>query len=285
MPSRNAKTSKVGGGEDEGTEGAEAASSLLSSLGEEVRGRRRASGLSLRALAERSGVSERFLVLVEGGKANVSVVRLSAIARALGTTASVLLQGFGEAERAPRASRGPLVALLGLRGAGKSTIGSRAAARLGLPFVELDSRVCDRAGMSLSEIFEMQGPAYFRRLEREEIERLSDAHEPAIVATSGSLVTDHEAFEKLRRTAVTVWLSARAEDHFQRVIDQGDARPMASRPSAMEELRGILRARRALYERARFVIDTSALGLERSIDRLVKIVNESSRGTLAPPAA
>ncbi|WP_272425699.1 shikimate kinase [Polyangium jinanense] len=269
---------------DAGAEEAEGTGSpLLQSLGERVRERRRAAGLTLRDLGAASGVSERFLVLVEGGKANVSVVRLDAIARALDTSASALLASAPTDE--PRAAeKGPLVALLGLRGAGKTTLGSRAAARLGLPFVELDSLVVARAGMSLTEIFEMHGTAYFRRLEREELERLVARGDRGIVATSGSLVTDHETFELLCREAVTVWLRARPEDHFQRVIDQGDARPMASRPAAMEELRAILRARRALYERAAHIIDTSALGLERSIDRLVKIVNAASRGRLPAPS-
>ncbi len=284
------KKPEAGGDEREG-----AGSLLLRTLGERVRERRRAAGLTLRDLGLLSGVSERFLVLVEGGKANVSVVRLDAIARALETSASALLAEVSSEETITPAAKGPLVALLGLRGAGKTTVGSLAAARLGLPFVELDSLVVARAGMSLTEIFEMQGAAYFRRLEREELSRLlasgggSPERSPrastgGIVATSGSLVTDHETFELLRRVAVTVWLRARPEDHFQRVIDQGDARPMASRPAAMEELRAILRARRALYERAAHVIDTSALGLERSIDRLVKIVNTTSRGRFLPSA-
>ncbi|MDI1450842.1 shikimate kinase [Polyangium sp. 6x1] len=275
------KKPEAGANEAEHAEGA--GSPLLKALGERVRERRRAAGLTLRDLGAASGVSERFLVLVEGGKANVSVVRLDAIARALETTASALLAATPT--EAPRASeKGPLVALLGLRGAGKTTLGSRAAARLGLPFVELDSLVVARAGMSLTEIFEMHGTAYFRRLEREELERLVARGDRGIVATSGSLVTDHETFELLCREAVTVWLRARPEDHFQRVIDQGDARPMASRPAAMEELRGILRARRALYERAAHIIDTSALGLERSIDRLVKIIHAASRGRLPAPS-
>ncbi|MRG93469.1 helix-turn-helix domain-containing protein [Polyangium spumosum] len=264
---------------EEGAEKGEG-SPLLQALGERVRERRRAAGLTLRDLGITSGVSERFLVLVEGGKANVSVVRLDAIARALGTSASALLADAPSEPTTTRSAKGPLVALLGLRGAGKTTLGSRAAVRLGLPFVELDSLVVARAGMSLTEIFEMHGTAYFRRLEREELERLVARGDRGIVATSGSLVTAHETFELLCREAVTVWLRARPEDHFQRVIDQGDARPMASRPAAMEELRAILRARRALYERAAHVIDTSALGLERSTDRLVKIVNAASRGRL-----
>ncbi|UQA58036.1 shikimate kinase [Polyangium aurulentum] len=251
--------------------------SLLVSLGERVRARRRALGLTLRDLGQASDLSERFLVLLEGGRANVSILRLDAIARALGTTVAALLTDPPSDQPPLPASRGPLVALLGLRGAGKTTLGSLAAARLSVPFIELDSRVVARAGMSLGEIFEMQGAAYFRRLEREELERLVSAGERGIVATSGSLVTDHDSFELVRRVAVTVWLRARPQDHFQRVIDQGDARPMANRAGAMDELKALLRARRALYELADHVIDTSALGLERSIDKLVKIVNAAGR--------
>jgi XRE family aerobic/anaerobic benzoate catabolism transcriptional regulator len=252
--------------------------SLLVDLGERLRARRRALGLTLRDLAQTSDVSERFLVLLEGGRANVSILRLDAIARALDTTASALLAATPSEQPLPSpAPRGPLVALLGLRGAGKTTLGSLAASRLAVPFIELDSRVVARAGMSLGEIFEMHGAAYFRRLEREELERLVTAGERGIIATSGSLVTDHDSFELVRRVAVTVWLRARPQDHFQRVIDQGDARPMANRAGAMDELKALLRARRALYELADHVIDTSALGLERSIDRLVKIVNAAGR--------
>jgi XRE family aerobic/anaerobic benzoate catabolism transcriptional regulator len=144
-----------------------------------------------------------------------------------------------------------------------------------MPFIEVDARIVARTGMSLSEIFEMQGAAYFRRLEREELDGIVTARQPAIVATSGGLVTDHDAFELLRRETVTVWLRARPEDHFQRVLDQGDARPMASRPDAMGELEAILRARRALYERSQHVIDTSALGIDGSVQRLVNIVEEA----------
>jgi XRE family aerobic/anaerobic benzoate catabolism transcriptional regulator len=262
--------------------------SLLERLGAKVRARRQALALTLRELAERSGVSERFLVALEGGSANVSVVRLADVAGALGTTASELLAddaeiAHGAAPKQPSA-RGPLVALLGLRGAGKTAIGERAAARLELPFIELDTLIAERAGMSLGSIFEMHGGAYYRRLEREELERLIRAGARGILATGGGLVTDHATFARLRAEAVTVWLKASPEDHWSRVVEQGDARPMANRRDAMKELRGLLRARRALYERCDHVVDTSALGLSRSIDRVVKIAREAC-STYTPPTA
>ncbi|WP_437815810.1 shikimate kinase [Sorangium sp. So ce1078] len=258
---------------------------ILAHLAGRLRQRRQELALTLRELAELAGVSERFLVLLESGRANVSVVRLEDIGRALGTSAAALLAA-GELveEEAPRSpssgeagAGGVLVALLGLRGAGKTTIGGRAAARLGVPFLELDGLVAARAGMSLAALFEIHGNAYYRRLEREELARLADARAHGIVATGGGLVTDPATFERLRRCAVTVWLRAKPEDHWRRVVEQGDARPMANRADAMKELRGLFQARRALYEQADFVVDTSALGLARSVDRVVKIAREAGR--------
>lgn len=250
---------------------------LLRRVGERIRAERLSASMTLRDLAKASTVSERFLVALESGKTNVSILRLNEVAIALGTTLAALVEGDARADRLSSnrlSSKGPIVALLGLRGAGKTTLGGLAATRLGMSFVEIDARIVSRTGMSLSEIFEMQGAAYFRRLEREELERILALGKPAIVATSGGLVTDHDTFDLLRREAVTVWLKARPEDHFQRVLDQGDARPMASRPDAMGELEAILRARRALYERSRHVIDTSVLGIDGSVERLVEIVKE-----------
>jgi len=263
-------------------------SPILERLAERVRARRKELSLTLRELAERSGVSERFLVLLEGGRANVSVTRLDELGRALGTSASALIaaepgheesalarRGEARAHRGEGGPRRPLVALLGLRGAGKSTIGERAARRLGLPFVELDAGVIERAGMSLGELFELHGSDYYRRLEREQIERLVASGASGILATGGSLVTDHASFDLLRRSAVTIWLKAKPADHWARVVAQGDARPMANRSGAMNELRALLRARRALYERADHVVDTSALGLERAVDRVVRVAREA----------
>jgi XRE family aerobic/anaerobic benzoate catabolism transcriptional regulator len=121
----------------------------------------------------------------------------------------------------------------------------------------------------------MHGVGYYQRLTREALEQVLAAGAPAIVATGGSLVTDHPTFDLLRGSAVTVWLKAKPQDHWSRVVAQGDARPMADRSSAMTELRALLRARRALYERAHHVVDTSALGLDRAVDRVVRIAREA----------
>lgn len=271
-----AETKRRASGRGKGVPDPAAASPILEKLGARVRALRLDLSLTLRELADRSDVSERFLVLLEGGRANVSVVRLADIARALGTSASELLsdETAGAKQGEPRR---PLIALLGLRGAGKTSIGEQAGLRLGVPFIELDARIAERAGMSLAEIFELHGGEYYRRLEREEIERIIRAGAPGIVATGGGLVTDHAAFARLREASVTIWLKATAEDHWNRVVAQGDIRPMANRTDAMNELQSLLRARRALYERADHVVDTSALGLSRSVDRVVKLAREAWR--------
>ncbi|WP_437725990.1 shikimate kinase [Sorangium sp. So ce861] len=283
-PRQTSPRERPGQGPEAAADGA-GASPILAHLAGRLRQRRQELAFTLRELAELAGVSERFLVLLESGRANVSVVKLEDIGRALGTSAAALLAaGELAPEEAPRGpasgeagAGGVLVALLGLRGAGKTTIGGRAAARLGVPFLELDGLVAARAGMSLAALFEIHGNAYYRRLEREELARLADARAHGIMATGGGLVTDPATFERLRRCAVTVWLRAKPEDHWLRVVEQGDARPMANRADAMKELRALFQARRALYEQADFVVDTSALGLARSVDRVVKIAREAGR--------
>jgi len=245
---------------------------LLKRLGGEVRRRRQDRALTLRELAAEAGVSQRFLVSVEKGEANISVVRLSDVARALGTNAATLLGG----ETRETEGGGPLVALLGLRGAGKTTIGQRAAGRLGRSFIELDAEIVRHAGMGLAELFSMHGSNYYRRLEQTALEDVLASGRGGFLATGGGIVTSHATFELLRSQAVTIWLRATAEDHWERVVAQGDARPMADRSDAMSELRSILRARRALYERAHHTVDTSGLGLERSIDAVVRTVREVS---------
>lgn len=222
---------------------------LLTGLGARVRQLRTERGWTLQELSGRAEMSPRFLVQVEAGDANLSVRKLAGLARALGTTPAALLSGpGGEADT-------PLVALLGLRGAGKTTIGRKLARRLRVPFVELDQRIEEAAGLTLDEIFALHGEAYYRRLERETLERVL-AEGPLVLATGGGLPTSPETWALLKRRALTVWLRARPEDHWNRVVQQGDKRPMADNPQAMAELRRLLAAREPLYAQADHTVDT-----------------------------
>ena len=222
---------------------------LLSRIGARARRLRLDQRLTLRELAEKSGVSLRFLLQVETGKANISVKRLADIARALGTSASALL-----ADDEP--SR-PLIVLLGLRGAGKTTVGRKLAKRLRMPFVELDNRIEAAAGLGLREIFSLHGEDYYRQLERDALGALIREGHPAIVAAGGGIVTSADAVQLLDRHTVTVWLRADPEEHWTRVMHQGDRRPMEDQPQAMDALRALHARREPLYARADFAVDTS----------------------------
>lgn len=222
----------------------------LERLGAVVRRLRKQAGLSRPQLGERSGLSVRFLAKVEGGTGNISYLRLLQLARALDTNLASLVR---EAEQAtPRA-----VALLGLRGAGKSTVGPLLGRRLNLPFVELDRLVEEETGMELGQIFELQGESYFRRVERDLLQRFLRRGEPAVLATSGGVVNDGDAFDALRRNALTVWLRATPTEHWSRVVSQGDRRPMEGHQNAMAELEQLWRTREPLYSRCAVTVDTS----------------------------
>ena len=240
---------------------------LLERLGERTRRLRVNQHLTLRELAERSGVSLRFLLQIESGRANVSVKRLADLASALGTSPAALLSE-DEASR-------PLIALLGLRGAGKTTIGRRLARRLRLPFVELDSRIEDAAGIALREIFSLHGEDYYRRLEREALAALVREQRPAVVAAGGGIVTSPEAMQLLDRHAVTVWLRADPEDHWTRVMQQGDRRPMEDQPQAMEALRALHASREPLYSRADFAVDTSGRAPDDVVTAVEDLIRDS----------
>lgn len=239
---------------------------LLLELGRRARARRLEGGWTLREIAERSGVSPRFLVQLEAGLGNISVRRLADVARALETTAATLLTDSDD-------EREPIIALLGLRGAGKTTVGRRLARRLRVPFVELDRRIEQAADLSLAEIFSLHGEGYYRRVEREVLEAMLEEHRPMVLATGGGIVTAPETYAALRRGATTIWLRARPEDHWNRVVRQGDRRPMADHPQAMADLRALLASREPLYASAAHSIDTSSRSVDAVVEEIAKAVS------------
>jgi XRE family aerobic/anaerobic benzoate catabolism transcriptional regulator len=250
---------------------------ILDGLGRRARALRAERALTIKELARRSGLSPRFLVQVESGHGNISVRKLAALAGALGTHAWALLGGREEDAAtavgggAAGGLRLPVVALLGLRGAGKTTVGRLLARRLRVPFVELDHRVEQAAGLTLPEIFALHGEDYYRRLEREALTRLLEQGRRVVVAAGGGIVNSPETYALLRRGATTVWLRAHPEDHWNRVVQQGDRRPMADHPQAMAELRRLLAAREPMYAMADHTVDTSRLdaaGVAQAVDRV-----------------
>ena len=238
------------------------AEELLAGLGRRARAHRLARGWTLREVAERSGVSPRFLVQLESGRGNISVRRLADVAQALETTPALLLTDTD-------APAPEVIALLGLRGAGKTTVGRRLAKRRRVPFVELDRRVEQAADLSLGELFSLHGEDYYRRLEREVLQDVLAEAAPMILATGGGLVASPDTFAMLRRSAKTVWLKASPEDHWNRVVRQGDRRPMADHPQAMSDLRSLLATREPLYGLADHTIDTSS----RTVDDILHLVD------------
>jgi XRE family aerobic/anaerobic benzoate catabolism transcriptional regulator len=238
-----------------------AAKGFLGALGGRLRELRQRRGLALAELARETGLSRRYLTEAEAGRANVTVQVLLRLAPALGTTPAGLLADLVE-------PRGERIALLGLRGAGKSTVGKELARRLEAPFVELDERVAELAGTDLGAIFDLHGAEAYRRYEAEALERVLSEGERVVLATGGSLVTHAPTFARLRETCRTVWLRAEPEEHFERVLGQGDRRPMRARPRAMEELRTILAAREPLYARCERTLATSG----KSPDELAREV-------------
>jgi len=233
----------------------------LAAVGGAVRIQRERRGWSRRELAHHSGVSERFLAQLETGDGNISLRRFAEVAHALGTTPSVLLA----AADAPAAEKP--IALLGVRGAGKSAVGEALAKKLAIPFVELDQQIEDAAGLPLSEVFAVHGEAYYRRVEREVLTRLLASPARMVLATGGSIVNDPTNYGLLRARCHTIWLRARPEDHWNRVVAQGDQRPMAENPHAFAELRALLAAREKLYARAEHTVETTGR-------RVVQVVSE-----------
>ena len=240
--------------------------SLLSQIGGRVRNRRTSMGWTLREVADRSGVSSRFLSDLEAGKGNISVARLADVASALDVPLVSLMPSEEKQES--------VVALVGLRGAGKSTIGRAVAKHLGMPFFELDALIEKEANLSLGELFSLHGEAYYKRLAYDLLLKILAKNEHMVVAIGGSIVTDPETWQLLKRRSHTVWLKATPGDHWKRVLKQGDTRPMANRTSAMTELRSILSLRAPLYSEAAQTIDTSSIRVTEAVKQISSVLRQ-----------
>jgi XRE family aerobic/anaerobic benzoate catabolism transcriptional regulator len=239
----------------------------LSRLGERVRAWRTDHGMTRKALSEGSGVSERYLAQLESGQGNISVLLLRKVARAMGVPIEHLAR---DDEPSPRAGR---IALIGLRGAGKSTLGKKLSETLGVPFIELDHEVEKEAGAKLGEVFAMYGQDAFRRFERRALERVLNQHERAVIAAGGSLVTDPATYELLQRRCVCVWLKASPAEHMSRVMAQGDLRPFKGRSAAQDEIRKLLADRDRLYARADLTIETSGKTVRQSLEQMKRALS------------
>lgn len=270
---------------------------FLQRLGERVREARARRGMTRKILARDSGVSERYLAQLESGQGNSSVLVLRQIAAALNlplaelvrdeTGQSVellltqqflkrlpatrlaelrvqLLRDFG----ATSSDRRKRIALIGLRGAGKSTLGAALATARGVAFIELDREIEADAGTSLNEVFLLHGQAGYRRYERRALERIIERNDACVIATGGSIVSEPGTYDLLLSTCFTVWLKAAPEEHMDRVAAQGDYRPMAGNSEAMEDLRRILAGRAALYGQADRTVDTAGRTVQASLEAL-----------------
>jgi XRE family aerobic/anaerobic benzoate catabolism transcriptional regulator len=276
----------------------------LHRLGARVRTLRHQRGITRKALAQHAKISERYLAQLEAGLGNCSIVLLRRIARAIGLPVTQLVQEGAEPpldlvllsqflERLPpdmlvearklvtEHFSSPTedrrrIALIGLRGGGKSTLGRLLAERLDVPFIELDREIERRSGATLSEIFDMFGQETFRRAEREALDDVLRRHPHFVIATSGSIVTEPGTLELLLASCFTVWVRAEPEEHMKRVMAQGDMRPMANNARAMEDLVSILKSREPLYAKAEAVLATTGKTPEQNLAELLRVIAVST---------
>ncbi|GAB4351132.1 MAG: helix-turn-helix transcriptional regulator [Gammaproteobacteria bacterium] len=278
-------------------DGSDSVADYISRIGERVRGMRAQRGITRKDLAKHSGISERYLAQVETGKANMSISMLWRIAEAMDVGMNELLPGKERTEidlvplrefisRLSREEQkeayqmllkhhaGPQgkvggVALLGLRGAGKTTLGRRLADEFGIPFVKLSDVIERLAGMQISEIFSLRGQRTYRRLERQALEEVLSHYDKVVLEVGGSLVSEKETFDLLLSRFYTVWLRAAPEEHMQRVVAQGDLRPMEGKmDEAMDDLKHILAEREPYYQAANYTLDTTGRTTDECLEEL-----------------
>jgi XRE family transcriptional regulator, aerobic/anaerobic benzoate catabolism transcriptional regulator len=273
-----------------------------SEVARRIRSARDRVGITRKQLATASGASERYLALLEAGAGNPTIDKMLAIADALGLAMAELLPMGGERDEAVTRAASLLrrlppeelqnllagyeqrpdvmglkqrrIALIGLRGAGKSSLGQALAERLVVPFFEVSKEVERRYGGSIGVLLEINGPAALRRYETDVLGDICQANPAAIIAAPGAIVSDAKLFEQLLHSAWTVWLQARPEDHMERVVAQGDLRPMTGNRAAMNDLKSILSAREADYRRADMTVDTSAQGFDATLEVLAGIATK-----------
>jgi XRE family aerobic/anaerobic benzoate catabolism transcriptional regulator len=272
--------------------------------------------MTRKQMARDSGISERYLAQIEGGEGNISVLVLGGLAKALNVSVDVLLfageeppvelahtveflrrlplddlklarqillHQFGGVDPAARHRR---IALIGLRGAGKSTLGAALAERLEMPFMELDRLIEQASGLTLNLIFDFRGQAGFRELERRCLEDILQRYLCFVLTTGGSLVSEPGTFERLLSRCFTVWVRTSPEEHMERVIAQGDMRPMANNRDAMSDLKRILAEREVLYSKADIQINTAGRTFEESIEMLIQALRQTPvRESLTPTVA
>jgi XRE family aerobic/anaerobic benzoate catabolism transcriptional regulator len=287
--------------EDEQREEADG-KAFLERVGERVRNARSRKGISRKALSDISGVSQRYLAQLETGYGNISILLLRRVAEALDhkvewlvgeddpyssdviAMASLYRGATSDQKKRvleildperPSLRRARRIALIGLRGAGKSTLGRLAANAIGFPFVELNDEIEQASGMPVTEVMALYGQAGYRRLEVQALERIAATHEAVVLAVAGGIVSEPDTYSYLLGNFHTVWLRARPEDHMTRVRAQGDERPMAGNPAAMDELRSILASREMLYARADAVVNTSGSTLDESRDAVLAAIEEA----------
>jgi XRE family aerobic/anaerobic benzoate catabolism transcriptional regulator len=293
VPMKNARPTPLTGRETD---------AYLRRLGERVRVLRNQRGMTRKALAQHAKVSERYLAQLEAGLGNGSIILLRRIARAIGLPVTQLVQEGADPaldmvllsqflERLPptalaeardmllksfstpsEETRRKRIALIGLRGGGKSTLGKLLAERLGVPFLELDREIEKRSGTTLSAMFDMFGQETFRRAEREALDEVLRDHSSFVIATSGSIVTEPGTLELLLASCFTVWIRAEPAEHMNRVMAQGDMRPMARSSRAMDDLISILRSREPLYAKAEAALSTSGKTPEQALVELLRLI-------------
>ncbi len=275
-------------------------SEYLHALGEHIRDLRVRRGMTRAILARDSGVSVRYLAQLEGGDGNISILRLRQVAQAMAIPLeeiirvgpeqppelTLLTQFLARLSPAQLAEAGNLlrgsfenrtrrqrIALVGLRGAGKSTLGRRLANELGVPFIELAVVIEQAAGMSLPEVFSLYGQAAYRRYERRALESLVEQHDRFVLSTGGSIATEPATFDQLLSSCFTVWLKATPADHMARVVAQGDRRPMGDNREAMQDLERILVGREPMYRKSDAIVNTSGLDVEQALVELRRCVS------------